>query len=252
MARHPILTVLAALFLAQAASALEVKIIATSPDAEARSRADGQWRPVARGMILGEGDCLSTGHRASVVLELPGPVYVLVQGLTQLAIEHHHRVNGKLDTRLYLRIGAVRVKMPAHAAPRHRFVVATNAGETSVDAREKRVSYAEEFGMRVESLAGPAHARARGNGRVRIGSGQAARTVAGRAFSPREEYRASRLPDVAVPGSDDSELESAREFNQVHHRPLADQTTSQSISELASVFTADSALAFRFEILTAP
>ncbi|MBI3890598.1 MAG: hypothetical protein HY303_03605 [Candidatus Wallbacteria bacterium] len=252
MARLSILSVLVLLLLTRAAGALEIKVVAASPDTEVRRGADKTWAPACQGTVLHEGDYVSTGLRASMVLEFAGPAYVLVQGLTQLQIEEHHREKGRLWTQLYLRIGAVRVKMPAHSARRQNFVVATNTGTASIDAQEKRVSYAEEFGTRVEALSGGARARARRDGEVRIASGQTGRLLDNRAFSPREVYREQTALSMAPAGADDTEVESTREFNQVNHRPLADPTTPSSVTELASLFSADSALVMRFEVLTAP
>ncbi len=254
MVRYPLLLALA-LFaltghvLAQEAPAGQARIVAASPDTEVRFASEKRWRPAEDGMKLQPGDLISTGFRSMAVLQFDGPAYVLVQRLTQLSVERHSREKQHVSTRLFLRLGSVRAKVRSKAGVRQQFEVATLSGVTRVGEAEQLVSYAEEFGTRVQMVSGKADARAARNGTTQLNRGETGSLRVRHAVTPLEAYRQAATPDLLAQGADDTERDSAREFNRVFNRPLSDATNPNSLGERISLASSEASMAFRYQIL---
>ncbi|MBI4871477.1 MAG: FecR domain-containing protein [Candidatus Riflebacteria bacterium] len=249
MVSHPVLAALVLFMVSGICHASETRLVAVSPDSEVRFSTEKKWRPAEEGMTLQAGDLLSTGYRAMAVLQFDGPAFVLLQPMTQLAIEEHVRDKRHVSTRLFLRLGAVRAKVKKKSGTHQEFVVATPTGRTCVEAGEQLVSYAEEFGTRVQVLSGRGEARASRDGVVELACREAAELRRGLARTPAEVYREKAAPDFLPRGSDVAERDAARDFNVLATRPLSDPTTVNTLSEQASLSSAEATLVFRYEVL---
>jgi hypothetical protein len=231
------------------APAGQARIVAASPDTEVRFASEKRWRPAEDGMKLQPGDLLSTGYRSMAVLQFDGPAYVLLQRLTQIAIERHSRDKQHVSTRLFLRLGSIRAKVRSKAGVRQQFEIATLTGVTRVGEAEQLVSYAEEFGTRVQMVSGKADARAARNGTTQLTKGETGSLRVGHAVTPLEAYRQAATPDLVALGADDSERDSAREFNRVFNRPLSDATNPNTLGERVSLASSEASMVFRYRVL---
>ncbi len=94
------------LFLVDPAFALDQAVVKDVRGRVVVGEAEGRWRPARVGMRIPVGTYISTGLRASAVIDL-GASELLVKELTRIKLEELVEREGTVSTKLFLRVGRI-------------------------------------------------------------------------------------------------------------------------------------------------
>ncbi len=97
---------------------------------ELRSPGD-RWRPVEVGMAIDPDDTISTGFNSTAVLSL-GANSVIVSPLTRMTLDAFLEREKVVDTKLFLRVGAVRAQVDDSGTKRQSFSISSPYSTASV------------------------------------------------------------------------------------------------------------------------
>lgn len=126
---------------------LEVTINTIEGDVEVKKVDEKEWVTAEVGMKLKEGSKISTGFKSKAVLLFADNSTVVVKPLTQLNINRFNQQSNEVQTKLGLRIGAVRVKVNEKQSVKTDMKIYTPNATASVRGTEiEEIKTSSHFG----------------------------------------------------------------------------------------------------------
>jgi len=166
------------------------------------------WQPLQAGAILQEGTKISTGVRASAVLNMSGN-RVTVGSMSMMKIYQNQLVDGMQQTRIGMRRGEMTTDVTGGEGVRTVFRVATPAATSAVRGTTQKISTGP-FGTSIVVPKGSVRVDTR-NGQKRAISGRLKFDLPKGAMEPRPVL-VSSTPSITPAGSTDAENASAELF----------------------------------------